>query len=66
MSSGFLQINIASLWKGRLNPRGLSGSSGTEQKETFGLHRVDKSGMHNSILHINLELLSKFYKSLER
>jgi hypothetical protein len=54
-----MEINIDSLWKGRLNPRGLTGSSWTEQKETFGFRRVDKSGIQGSILHVSLELASQ-------
>ena len=30
------------------------------EEETLGFRRVDKSGIHDSILHINLELSSQF------
>ena len=38
------------------NTNGLTSFLTTEQKETFGFGGVGKSGIHNSILHINLEL----------
>jgi hypothetical protein len=60
------EIDVDGSGKGGLHPCGLSGAPGSEQKKTLVFGRVDQSGIHNSILHIFLEVSREFITITEK